>query len=65
MTAAEVVALYDAPTADIKEPAVLINIRREWYRGISPETLYERTRQYWYCNPTIHHAKFAMPARRS
>jgi len=61
MTAEEVAALYDPETADIVEPVVLINIRQEWYRGISPERLYERTRQYWACNPERHpNVRYAM-----
>jgi hypothetical protein len=63
MTANEVVSLYETTPATIKEPVVLINIRREWFRGVPPDQLYERTRQYWYCNPERHHAMYAMAVR--
>jgi hypothetical protein len=53
MTLEEVIANYDPPAISIAIPAVLINIAEEWLRGLGadPEKLYERTRQYWRCNP--------------
>lgn len=64
MRAEDVVALIEPEPAEILEPAVLINIRLEWDRRLSPEALYERTRQYWYCNPKRHTAKFAFAVAR-
>ena len=50
MPVAEVIEFYGAPHAEITESAILINIRREWRLGLTPEQLYERTRRYWRVN---------------
>ncbi len=47
----ELIARYAAPEARITVPAILIKIEKEWRPDLSPEQLYERTRQYWVCNP--------------
>lgn len=60
MTATEINAIREPRPAHITEKVVLINIRREWYRGIPAEILYERTCRYWYCNPLLHSAEYAM-----
>lgn len=41
------------------ENVVLINIGLEWREGLTAGQLYERTRQYWHCNPAIHDAEYA------
>jgi uncharacterized protein len=51
MTAGEIVESYGAQPAEIKVPAILIKIEREWRHELTPEQLYERTRRYWKCNP--------------
>jgi zinc/manganese transport system permease protein len=38
-------------SANIIEPAILINIAQEYTPHLSPEQLYERTRRYWVCSP--------------
>lgn len=47
MSVEDVVAEYSAPEAVISEPAILIKINRLYRRGMSPEQLYEATRQSW------------------
>lgn len=64
MRAEDVAALLDPEPADIVQPVVLINIRQEWDRALSPEALYERTRQYWYCSPRRHPARYALAVAR-
>ena len=50
----DLIALYDRGTADIDVPAVLVNLRRQYERGLSEEHLYERTRGFWTFNPRRH-----------
>ena len=44
MTVAEVIAKYEAPVAEIKEPVVLITINRHYRRGMSAEELYRNNK---------------------
>ena len=50
----DLVALYDKGSADIDVPAVLVNLRRQYSRGLSEQQLYERTRGFWTFNPERH-----------
>ena len=47
MTISEVIALYDAPKVEIKEPALLIIVNRHYRRGMNATELYEITRGNW------------------
>lgn len=49
-----------AERAQVVEPVVLVNIAQEWDPTLSPDSLYERTRQYWCCTPQRHAADYAM-----
>lgn len=49
----ELLERYAAPKADIDVPAILIKIEREWRPDLSMDQLYERTRRYWRCQPTL------------
>ena len=59
MTVAEVIAKYEAPVAEIKEPVILITINRLYRRGMSGEELYEMTRGKWAIGPRRDKAKYA------
>jgi hypothetical protein len=50
----ELIGLYDKGAADIDVPAVLVNLRRQFERGLSEQQLYERTRGFWTLNPERH-----------
>jgi len=66
MTLQEVVGLHSGERVEIRDAVALINIGREWQRGLpgEEERLYERTRRFWRCNPTCHKAKYAMAVAR-
>lgn len=59
MNISDVIARYDAPPADIKEPVVLIAVNRLFNRGMSAEMLYEVTRGKWVMSARREKAKFA------
>lgn len=59
MTVAEVVAKYEAPIAEIKEPVILITLNRLYRRGMSSDELYEITRGKWVIGPRRNKAKYA------
>ena len=59
MTISEIIAQYDAPTIDIKEPAIIITVNQLFERGISDERLYEITRGNWVVGERRNHAKYA------
>ena len=46
-TVDDLIALYDGGPADIDVPAVLVNLRRQCERGLTPDQLYARARGYW------------------
>ncbi|MSP66728.1 MAG: hypothetical protein EXQ96_01250 [Alphaproteobacteria bacterium] len=47
----EIIERYAARPAEIRVPAILIRIEREWHPSLKAEQLYERTRRYWACTP--------------
>ncbi len=59
MTVAEVVAKYEAPVAEIKEPVILITLNRLYRRGMSSDELYEITRGKWVIGARRNKAKYA------
>ncbi|WP_420645291.1 LEM-3-like GIY-YIG domain-containing protein [Candidatus Leptofilum sp.] len=59
MTAAEVIALYDAPIIEILEPALLITVNRLFRRGMDAPSLYEITRGNWVVGKRREKAKYA------
>lgn len=60
MTVAEVIAKYEAPVAEIKEPVILITLNRLYRRGMSSEELYEITRGKWVIGARRNKAKYAI-----
>ena len=60
MTISEIIAQYDAPIIEIKEPAIIIIVNRLFERGISDERLYEITRAKWVIGKRRNHAKYAL-----
>ncbi len=64
MNIADVIAKYDAPMAEIKEPVVLITINKLFNRGMSAETLYEVTRGKWVLSSRRERAKYAFAVYR-
>lgn len=59
MTISEIIAQYDAPLIEIKEPAILIIVNQLFERGISDEKLYEITRGDWIVGERRNRAKYA------
>lgn len=59
MSITEVIAQYEAPHIEIKEPVILIVVNRLFQRGISTEELYEITRGNWVLSERREKAKFA------
>jgi hypothetical protein len=53
-TVDDLIALYDKGAADIDVPAVLVNLRKQYERGLTAEQLYARSRGYWTFNPDRH-----------
>jgi hypothetical protein len=53
----EFVQIHNAKKAKIQEPTILININKEWNRGLveHPSELMERTSRYWVCRPEKRH----------
>jgi uncharacterized protein len=47
MSIEEVFIAYDAQKVMIEEPGIVLNIRQLFYRGMSPEEIYEATRGNW------------------
>lgn len=47
----DLIAWYAPQPADIRMPAILIKVEREWRPDPTPAELYERTRRYWKANP--------------
>jgi hypothetical protein len=60
MNASDIVAKYQAPILEIKEPVILIIVNRLYERNISPERLYEITRWDWVVGIRRERAKYAM-----
>lgn len=59
MTISEIMALYDAPKIDIKEPVILVTVRQLFERGINDDRLYEITRGDWVLGERRNKAKYA------
>lgn len=59
MTVAEIIAKYEAPLAEIKEPVILITLNRLYRRGMSSHELYEITRGKWVIGARRNKAKYA------
>jgi len=59
MTVAEVIAKYEAPVAEIKEPVILIIVNQFFRRGMRDEELYEITRGKWAMGIRRNKAKYA------
>lgn len=59
MPVSEIVSQYDAPTIDIKEPAMIITVNQLFERGISADRLYEITRGNWVVGERRNRAKYA------
>ena len=53
-TVDDLIALYDGGPADIDVPAVLVNLRQQFERGLRPDQLYARARGYWSLQPGRH-----------
>lgn len=58
MTVVEVIAKYEAPVAEIKEPVILITVNRLYRRGMCGEELYEITCGKWITGPHRSNAKY-------
>ena len=58
MKISEVIARYDAPRADIKEPVILIKVNQFYRRGIDANDLYEITRGTWKLSRRREKARF-------
>ncbi len=59
MTAAEVIAKYEAPEVEIVEPVILITINKLYRRGMNAEDLYDVTRGNWAIGRRREKAKYA------
>lgn len=60
-TVDELIARYDAESVQIDVPCLLVNLRRQFERGLSADQLYSRTRGYWTLRPDRHpEAKYCM-----
>ncbi len=64
MNVAEVIAMYQAPVAEITEPVILITINRLFRRGMSAEELYEVTRGKWAIGTRRNKAKYAFAVNK-
>jgi hypothetical protein len=66
MTLEELVAEYEARLADINVPSVLININRQWHRGLpaNQSKLYAAVRGEWVIQPKRHRAQYAFAIAR-
>jgi uncharacterized protein len=64
MLLSEVIAKYEAPVIDIKEPVILITVNRFYRRGIGADELYEITRGKWVIDPTKHKPQYAFSVFR-
>jgi len=64
MNISDVIARYDAPPADIKEPVVLITVNKLFNRGMSAERLYDVTRGKWVMSDRRDKAKYAFAVFR-
>lgn len=66
MTLGELVAEYEARSADINVPCVLININRQWHRGLPANQLklYAAVRGDWVVQPKRHRAQYAFAIAR-
>jgi uncharacterized protein len=53
-TVDDLVGRYDAGAADVDVPSVLLNLRHQYHRGLTPEQVYERTRGHWAMRPDRH-----------
>jgi uncharacterized protein len=60
MTVDETIAIYEAPPANITEPVVLINIRKQYKRAMSEAALYDATRNSWKMAPDRHSIQYAV-----
>ena len=59
MTLEQIVATYSAETAEISEPAILININRSFRFGMTDVELYDATRSAWIVGPRKDLARYA------
>lgn len=64
MTIPELIALYEAPPLEIKEPALLIIVNRLFRRGMDAERLYEITRGNWVLGERRRKARYAFSVYR-
>ena len=64
MTAADAIAKYDAPVADITEPVILITINQLYRSGMSPEELFNVTSGDWVIGSRRNEAKYAFAVYR-
>jgi len=58
MTAEEIIAEYNAPSAGIREPSILVIINRLYRRAMTADQLYEATRGNWVLGPRRNRAKY-------
>jgi hypothetical protein len=57
-------AQLDAKLADIKHPAILININQNFRFGMTTHEIYDATRSAWNVNPTRNGARYALSVFR-
>ena len=60
MTVTDVIAMYEAPQIDIREPVILITVNRLFRRGMDAAALYEITRGNWVVGKRREKVEFAL-----